>query len=121
MEDKHTTEVEANCGSSTSINQIGHIKDTDGREFLMILSQKGTVGILRFLSTHDKGHHSDLNSNLPVSVSTLNIRLRKLLQLNLINHVLEREPVRKESYVITEKGRETLKHLEALITLYKSD
>ncbi len=99
MEDKHTTEVED--------------------EFLMILSQKGTVGILRFLSTHDKGHYSDFHSNLPVSVSTLNARLRELLRLNLINHVLERRPVKNQSYLITEKGRKTLEHLEALITLSK--
>ncbi len=128
MADKHTTEVEAicssstteveaNCSSSTSLNQIGHVEDTD-EEFLMILSQKGTVGILRYLSTHEKAHYSDFN--LPVSVSTLNIRLRELLRLSLINHFLERKPVRKESYVITEKGRKTLEHLEALITLHKS-
>ncbi len=89
--------------------------EDSGREFLKILSEKGTVGILRYLSTHDKGHYSSFD--VRVSVSTLNIRLRQLLQLGLINHSLEREPVRQEWYVITKKGRKTLKCLEELIEI----
>ncbi len=97
MEDKHATE------------------GTDAREFLLVLAYKGTLGILRHLNTHEKARYTEFN--LPVSVSTLNMRLRELLKLNLINHFLDREEARKEWYVITDKGRETLQHLEALIAL----
>ncbi len=98
--------------------------DTDStedsaREFLVILSEKGAVGILRYLSTHEKGRYS--NFNLKVSVCTLNMRLRQLLQLGLIIHSLEREPVRQECYVITEKGRKVLECLEMLIKIQEEN
>ncbi len=96
MEDKHATEV-------------------DERDFLVILAYKGTMGILRHLNTHEKARYTDFD--LPVSVSTLNIRLRQLLKYNCIQHSLQREGVKKEWYTITEKGRKTLEYLEALVAL----
>ncbi len=96
----------------------GSTEDSE-REFLVILSEKGAVGILRYLNTHKKGRYSDFN--LKVSVCTLNMRLRQLLKFNLINHFLQREEARKEWYVITEKGRKTLECLEMLIKIQEEN
>jgi len=81
-------------------------------EILEILGKKGTIGILEFLSQHDKGQYSQMRQFGDTHI--LNDRTRELLKYGLIKHHLEREIKRKEWYEITEKGRKILQYAQKL-------
>jgi DNA-binding HxlR family transcriptional regulator len=91
--------------------------ETKQLEFFLLIGSKGTRKILQYLCKHGKGQYKDFD--LGISVPTISTRLSKLLEFNLIEHHLQKEPARKEWYEITEKGREISKYLEDLVaTLY---
>ncbi len=56
-----------------------------------------------------KTQYKDLIIPIPISVSTLNIRLKQLLHLKFITHHIIRDPERNEYYEVTEKGEKVLK------------
>jgi DNA-binding HxlR family transcriptional regulator len=71
--------------------------------FLKILGKKGSVTIVRFLEEHGTARYIQLQQF--VSTHTLNARIKDFMQLGLIEHHFVREPVRKEWYELTEKGK----------------
>ncbi len=84
-------------------------------DILKLLGSKGTFAILRCLHEHGTRQYKDLMEF--VNIPTLNDRLRRLLQLKLIEHHLERVNTRKEWYSLTEKGKQVLNHLETIVML----
>ena len=67
------------------------------------------------MSEHEKVQFKDFD--VGISVSTIYKRLRKLLEFDLIEHYITREPKRRERYEITERGKRVLKIMEATIRL----
>jgi DNA-binding HxlR family transcriptional regulator len=90
--------------------------DEREKEFLKLITSRGTIGILRYLKEHETGQYHHFNQF--IFTATLNDRLRQLLRFNLINHYFVKEGMikRKEWYEITEKGREVLQILEDIKT-----
>lgn len=86
-------------------------------EFLKLVSYRGTRTILQYMDSHDTAQHADLDTFM--NTATLNMRLSKLLEFDLIEHHLDKKGVRREWYTITEKGRKILNHLEEMIIVIK--
>ncbi|KYK37789.1 MAG: winged helix-turn-helix transcriptional regulator [Theionarchaea archaeon] len=89
-------------------------KSREGK-FLKMLGATGTRQILEFLGEQDTARYTQMEEFL--NTHTLNKRLRQLLVFGLVRHHLERAETRKEWYELTEKGREVLQHLQALVEL----
>ena len=87
------------------------------KDFLKLLSAKGTREILEFMNQHGTVQYKQMMQF--VNTPTLNQRLRELLIFGLISHHLERVETRREWYEITEKGKHVLKHVRALIMIAK--
>ena len=84
-------------------------------DLLKLVGSKGTITILRFLNELGSAQYKHLHEFM--NEHTLNERLRKLLDFNLINHYMDKKAVRKEWYEITEKGKNILKIMEDMIRL----
>ena len=82
---------------------------------LKIVGAKGTREILEYLDEHGTAQYNQLVKF--VSTATLNQRLRELLISEIISYHSERTEKRKEWYELTEKGRNALEHMRALINL----
>jgi DNA-binding HxlR family transcriptional regulator len=93
--------------------------DERGEEFLRVLCLKDTIHILRHLRKHDEVQFTQFAEF--VNPVTLQRRLKQLLRLNIIEHHLEREDVRKEWYEFTEKGRKVLQILEDIIKVAEDE
>ena len=76
--------------------------------FLYTLGLKGAVKILKYLKEHGKGQYKDL-IKLDLIVSTLNERVRQLIEMGLISHNITLLEKRREWYTLTEKGEKALK------------
>ncbi len=85
------------------------------RCFLKLLGAKGTREILELMNQHSTVQYKEMMGF--VNTPTLNKRLRDLLIFGLISHHLERVETRREWYEITEKGKQALQYLRALIEL----
>ena len=90
-----------------------------GEEFLRVLGLKDTIHILRHLKEHDKVQFTQFAEF--VNPVTLQRRLGQLLRLNLIEHHLGREDVRKEWYEITKKGTKFLQIVEDIIKVAEDE
>ncbi len=88
------------------------------KEFLKVLGAKGAFDVLIYLDVHETAQYRDLMKF--VNTPTLNTRLRQLLTFNLVSHHLERVETRKEWYKLTEKGKEVVKHLKAIMEIVVS-
>ena len=84
-------------------------------EVLKVFGAKSTKMVLEFLNQHGKGQYKEMGGFM--NLGTLNIRLNELLDLGLVSHHLERKPKKTEWYEITEKGKQALKYLRALVEL----
>lgn len=80
-----------------------------------LIGAKGTKHVLEFLDEHDGARFIEIGESM--NLATLNYRLRDLLSLGLVIHCFERNPRKREWYEITEKGREALRCMRALIEL----
>ena len=88
-------------------------------EILMLFGLAGTREILQHLVENGGSQHKDFD--LSVSVTTLGVRLCKLLKFNLVEHHIVKRPKRREWYTITEKGMEAQKYLEDIFKLVKEE
>ena len=88
------------------------------KEFLKVLGAKGAFDVLVYLDEHEKAQYRDLMGF--VNTPTLNTRLRQLLTFEIISHHLEREETRKEWYELTERGKEVVNHLKAIMEMIDS-
>ena len=88
------------------------------KKFLKVLGAKGAFDVLVYLDVHGKAQYRDLMEF--VNTPTLNTRLRQLLTFNLISHHLERVETRKEWYELTERGKEVVNHLKAIMEMVDS-
>ena len=88
------------------------------KKFLKVLGAKGTFDVLVYLDEHETAQYRDLMGF--VNTPTLNTRLRQLLTFNLASHHLERAETRKEWYELTEKGKEVVNHLKAIMEIVDS-
>ena len=88
------------------------------KKFLKVLSAKGAFDVLVYLDVHETAQYKDLMKF--VNTPTLNTRLRQLLTFDIISHHLERTETRKEWYELTEKGKEVVKHLKAVMEMVDS-
>jgi len=86
-------------------------------EALRVFGATGTKEILEFLDEQSTGKYKEMAGF--VNSHSLNDRLRDLLGLGLISYHLERDPKKKEWYEITEKGKQALQHLRALIEIHR--
>ncbi len=84
-------------------------------EALKVFGAKGTKKVLEFLNQHVRAQYKEMGEFK--NLGTLNIRLNELLDLGLISHHLERVETRREWYELTEKGKQALKYLRALVEL----
>jgi DNA-binding HxlR family transcriptional regulator len=80
------------------------------REVYKILGLTATVEILKSI---EKGKTQYRNFDF-ASVSTINTRIRQLLDLNFIEHHIVKEDKRKEWYTLTEKGKKVVKGIKYL-------
>ena len=87
-------------------------------EFMRMIGSKGTIEILEFLDEHDSAQYKDLQET--INTHTLNTRLHRFLDFDLVEHHLTREVKRVEWYTITEKGRKVLHLLKTLLEVSKS-
>ncbi len=87
------------------------------RRLFLILGFKCAIDIFTYLSTHEMGRHTELRQF--GSVQCINMRLKELLNYNLIDHHLNRNPKRTEYYTITKKGKEALRYINSLINLHQ--
>jgi len=85
------------------------------KKFLKVLGAKGVFDVLVYLDVHKTAQYRDLMKF--VNTPTLNTRLRQLLTFKIISHHLERAETRKEWYELTEKGKEVVKHLKAVMEM----
>ena len=88
------------------------------KKFLKVLGAKGAFDVLVYLDEHGKAQYRDLMEF--VNTPTLNTRLRQLLTFDIISHHLERAETRKEWYELTEKGKEVVNHLKAVMEMVDS-
>jgi len=88
-------------------------------EFLMLFGLAGTKEILQHLVENGGSQHKDFD--LSVSLTTLNVRLHKLLKFNLVEHHIMKKPTRREWYKITEKGMKAQEYLEDIFELVKEE
>ena len=88
------------------------------KKFLKVLGAKGAFEVLVYLDVHETAQYRDLMEF--VNTPTLNTRLRQLLTFNLVSHHLERVETRKEWYELTEKGKEVVNHLKAVMEMVDS-
>ena len=93
--------------------------DEREEEFFRVIGLKDTIHILRHLKKHDEVRFTQFAEF--VNPVTLQRRLKQLLRLNLIEHHLEREDVRKEWYEFTEKGKKVLQILEDIIKVAEDE
>jgi len=85
------------------------------KKFLKVLGAKGAFDVLIYLDEHETAQYRDLMEF--VNTPTLNTRLRQFLTFNIISHHLERVETRKEWYELTEKGKEVVNHLKAVMEM----
>ena len=85
------------------------------KEFLKVLGAKGAFDVLVYLDVHGTAQYRDLMEF--VNTPTLNTRLRQFLTFDIISHHLEREETRKEWYELTERGKEVVEHLKAVMEM----
>jgi len=88
----------------------------EGRKFLELLGQKGTVKILRTIN--DRERCTSTNLKTIVSRSTLYERLKQFEKLGIIKQA-KTEKKRETYYEITEKGKKVIKILDNLGNLFK--
>jgi len=88
------------------------------KKFLRVLGAKGAFDVLVYLDVHETAQYRDLMEF--VNTPTLNERLRQFLTFNLISHHLERAETRKEWYELTERGKEVVNHLKAIMEIVDS-
>jgi DNA-binding HxlR family transcriptional regulator len=81
-------------------------------EIITVIGRPGTVYILEYLHTHEKTQYTNLLETK--AVPSLNVRLKQLLKLHLIEHHFVRKDTRKEWYEITEKGERVLQLIQKL-------
>lgn len=84
-------------------------------EIHKVIGATGTKQVLEFLDEHGTGKYKEMGEFM--NTGTLNHRLRDLLRLGLICHHMKRNPNKIQWYEITEKGKQALQHLRALIEL----
>ena len=103
--------------SRNEIEKKGGVRMEGNRErdLLKLLGAKGTREILELMSQHGTVQYKQMMGF--VNTPTLNQRLRDLLIFGLISHHLERVETRREWYEITEKGKQALEYLRALVEL----
>lgn len=85
------------------------------KDLFAILGRKATKEILELLEEHGTAQYKEFKQ--VASLTTVNMILRNLEDLNLIQHYCEREK-RREWYEPTEKGKKVvqcLRELEMLI------
>ena len=82
-------------------------------DFLKLAVSTDTIDILRYLNEHGTGQYKDFTEF--VDVATLQDRVNRLLEYNLIKHS-EEEPG-KEQYKLTDDGRKVLQIMEEIIKL----
>jgi DNA-binding HxlR family transcriptional regulator len=80
-----------------------------------MLGAKGTLEILKFLDGKKEVQHGQIREI--IHTHTLNIRIRELVEFELIQHHLNKSERRHEWYTLTEKGKKVLEVLEILIGL----
>lgn len=101
------------------LKELAEIVEPEKREELFnALSQVYAKEVLEFLNEKGRTRYKDMAAF--VSVHTLNRRLHDLWACGLIEHHLERVPLRKEWYEITDKGREVFKHVRTLVEFMES-
>jgi len=88
------------------------------KKFLRMLCAAGSIEILDFIGEQGTGQYTELIRF--VSIPTLNLRLKELLDYGLIEHHLERIEKKREWYELTEKGKQTLQCAKLLLELSKS-
>ena len=91
------------------------MQDTRNHEFLRMFGAKGTLEILKFLDGKKEVQHGQMKEI--INTHTLNIRIRELVEFELIQHHLEKSEKRREWYTLTEKGKKVLEVLDILIGL----
>lgn len=80
------------------------------KEFYRILGFTATTEILKCIED-GKNQYKDFDF---ASVSTINTRLKQLLDLGLLEHHLQTKDKRTEWYTLTEKGKSVVKGIQYL-------
>lgn len=88
-------------------------------EILMLFGLVGTREILQHLVENGGSQHKDFD--LSVSLTTLSVRLHKLIKFDLVEHHVTKRPKRREWYKITEKGVKAQEYLEDIFKLVKEE
>ena len=82
------------------------------KEFFRVLGLTFTLDLLKSIQ-EGKNQYKDFRTFM--AVATINLRLRQLINLGIIEHHIEKKSKRKEWYTLTEKGKrilETIMRLE---------
>lgn len=94
-----------------ALNLLRELAQTAGKE-VFLFDQVHAKHILEFLDQKGRTQYKDMYAF--ICAPTLDRRLRALSALRLIEHHLERVPLRKEWYELTERGRKALKILREI-------
>jgi len=82
------------------------MEDQDLKEFFKVLGSAATRDILHSIHEGNSQHKDFLKFG---SISTINQRTKQLESLDIIEHHLGREEMRREWYTLTERGERVLK------------
>lgn len=102
------------------LRELAEIVESEKEEDLFnTLSQVCMIEILEFLNEREQTQYKDMTTL--ASVHTLNERLRDLLKFGFIEHHLERIPLRREWYEVTEKGKKVVERLRILLSIEEKE
>ncbi len=82
-------------------------------DILKIIGSRGTRQILQYLNKHGEGRYINLRGL--ASTHTINVRIRELMKLGLVEFHVVRLDKKREWYTITEKGKKVLGYMEKIM------
>ena len=82
------------------------------KEFLKMIGAAGTREVLEFLDKNKEGQYKDFLHS--ASCHMLNVRLRQLLEFDLIEYHVTRLVKKREWYTITKRGKKIVHHLREM-------
>ncbi len=82
-------------------------------DFLKLVVSECTIDILRYLDEHGAGQYNDFTGF--VNADTLQDRVNRLLEYNLMKHLEEESGT--EQYELTDNGKKVLQIMEEIIKL----
>ena len=85
--------------------------DQDLKEFFKVLGSAATRDILTSIHEGNNQHKDFLRFG---SISTINQRTKQLESLDIIEHHLGREGIRREWYTLTKRGERVVKGIPGL-------